>query len=93
MGIDALPRYSKIPISFQVESVLRVDTKENGLAGIELHEEKIARLYVKDYDVVKGEGPTRWLKKFDMSHWGIFMAFQEEQHVGGTIVAPGALTL
>lgn len=90
LGIDALARYSEIPISLQVESVFCVDTKENGLSGIELHEEKIARPYIKDYDAVRGEGPTRWLKKFDMSHWGIFVAFQEEQHVGGTVVAPGA---
>jgi len=90
VGTDALPRYSEIPISFQVESIFRIETRESGLAGIELHEEKVINPYIKDYDAVRGEGPTRWLKRFDMSNWGIFMAFEEGRHVGGTIVAPGA---
>ena len=90
VGTDALPRYSEIPISFRVESIFRIETRESGLAGIELHEEKVINPYIKDYDAVRGEGPTRWLKIFDMSNWGIFMAFEEGRHVGGTVVAPGA---
>ena len=86
---DTLPIYSKIPISFRVESVYRVKTKD-GFGGFELNEEKISNPYIKDYDADKGEGPTRWLKRFDMSKWGIFMALEEERPVGGTIVAPGA---
>ena len=48
----------------------------------------MAHPYVKDYDAASGEGPTRWLKRFDMSNWGI--AFIEERPIGGSIVAPGA---
>jgi len=88
-SIDTLSRYSEIPISFRVESVLRIEPKEKGLAGIELREEKLAHPYVKDYDAASGEGPTRWLKRFDMSNWGITMAFVEERHSGGFIVVPG----
>lgn len=90
MGTDALPLYSEIPISFQVESVYRVKARESGLAGIELREERVTHPYIKDYDAVRGEGPTRWLEKWDLSNWGIFIAFEEERHVGGAIVAPGA---
>lgn len=90
MGTDALPTYSEISISFQVESIFRIEARERGLAGIELREERVTHPYVKDYDAVRGEGPTHWIKKFDMSHWGIFLAFEEERHVGGAIVAPGA---
>ena len=86
---DTLPLYSKIPISFLVESVYRVKTKD-GFDGFELYEEKVSHPYIKDYDAVKGEGPTRWLKRFDMSKWGIFMALDGERPVGGTIIAPGA---
>lgn len=90
MGTDALPRYSEVPISFLVESVFRLEAKGSGLGGIELREEKVEHPYIKDYDAARGEGPTRWLKRFDMSNWGIFMAFEGERHIGGAIVAPGA---
>jgi len=89
-GTDALVRYSEIPISFQVETIFRTETIESWLGGIELHEEKVTNPYIKDYDAFRGEGPTRWLKRFDMSNWGIFMAYEEGRHAGGTIVAPGA---
>jgi len=91
-GIDTLSRYSEIPIAFRVESIFRVEPKEKGLAGIELHEEKVDHPYVKDYDAFRGEGPTRWLKRFDisnMSNWGIIMAFIEGRHTGGSVVVPG----
>jgi GNAT superfamily N-acetyltransferase len=90
MGTDALPRYSEVHISFLVESVFCLELKGSGLDGIELREEKVERPYIKDYDAAKGEGPTRWLKRFDMSNWGIFMAFRGERHIGGAIAAPGA---
>ena len=90
MGTDALPRYSEVPISFLVESVFRLKARDSGLGGIELQEERIECPYIKDYDAARGEGPTRWLKRFDMSNWGIFLAFRGERHIGGAIVAPGA---
>ena len=86
---DTLPSYSKIPASLLVESAYRTRTKD-GFKGIELYEEKVSHPYIKDYDAARGEGPTRWLKRFDMSNWGIFMAMDGDRPVGGTIVAPGA---
>src|SRR3972149_3192668 len=86
---DTLPLYSTIPISFLVESAYRAKTKD-GFKGIELIEEKVPHPYIKDYDAARGEGPTRWLKRFDMSKWGIFMAMDGERPIGGTIIAPGA---
>jgi len=86
-NLNELQMYSKIPIAFQVESIYQI--KANGTRGIELYEEKVKNPYIKDYDAVKGEGPTRWLKRFDMSNWGIFRAFEDETAVGGAIVAPG----
>ncbi len=90
MGTDSLSRYSEVPISFLVESVYRLEPKSDGLGGIELREEPVSSPYIKDYDTLKDQGPTRWLKRFDMSGWGIFMAFDGERHIGGAIVAPGA---
>ena len=90
VGTDALPGYSEVRSSLVVESVFRLEPVESGLGGIRLREEKISSPYVKDYDAARGEGPTRWLKKWDLSEWGIFMAFQDGWHIGGSIVAPGA---
>lgn len=87
---DVLPRYSEIPISFRVESVFRIVPVEGGLSGIELHEEKVTHPYIKDYDAVRGEGPTRWQKKWDLSEWGIFLAVKGRESAGGAIIAPGA---
>jgi hypothetical protein len=30
----------------------------------------VADPYVKDYDAIEGEGPSRWAKRFDVSTWG-----------------------
>ena len=89
MGTDSLPRYSEVPISFRVESIFRLEPEDAGLVGIRFREEPVSSSYIKDYDADKGEGPTRWLKRFDMSGWGIFMAFEGERHIGGVIVTPG----
>lgn len=45
-----LKEYSKIPISFSVESILNVVYKNNGLDGYDIVEEKIDKPYIKNYD-------------------------------------------
>lgn len=90
MRPDDLQAYSGVPISFQVDSVFRLEKLNRGLGGIILREEKYDSPYIKDYDAARGEGPTRWLKRFDMTDWGIFMAYEDKLHIGGAIVAPGA---
>jgi GNAT superfamily N-acetyltransferase len=90
VGTDDLPGYSEIGSFLTVESLLQPERIDNGLGGIKLHEKKVDIPYIKDYDTHRGEGPTRWLKRFDMSNWGIFMAFEDDKHIGGAIVAPGA---
>ncbi len=90
MGTDSLSRYSEVPISFRVESIFRLEPEDAGLGGIRFREEPVSSPYIKDYDALKGQGPERWLKRFDMSNWGIFMAFEGERHIGGAVIAPGA---
>lgn len=88
IGIDLLPVYASIPISFKVESIFRIDVIDNGLGGFRLVEEKVTH-YIKDYDNVIEEekDPTDWPKRFDTSNWGIFLAFDESRPVGGAAVA------
>lgn len=88
-GIERLSQYSEVRSSLMVESQFRLVPVDGGLGGIMLREEKVEKPWLKDYDAHRGEGPTRWLKRFDMSNWGIFMAFDGEKHIGGAIVAPG----
>ncbi len=88
-NLSELKTYSQISIAFRVESIYRI--KDNGLTGIELCEEKVKNPYIKDYDTAKGEGPTRWFKRFDVSDWAIFRVFEDGRAVGGAVVAPGFL--
>ncbi len=40
----------------------------------------------KDYDAIKGEGPTRW-RLWDLTNWGFLAAFADQRRVGGAIIA------
>lgn len=87
VGPDALTRYGHIPISFTVESVLRPEVRDGGFGGIALREEPVQPPYVKDYDALDGEGPTRWAKDWDVSAWGFFIATREATDIGAAAVA------
>ncbi|UCH42657.1 MAG: GNAT family N-acetyltransferase [Dehalococcoidales bacterium] len=84
---ESLPEYSTIPISFEVKSQLRVELLNDGFNGIALHEESVKPPYIKDYDKDNGEGPTRFPKVFDISNWAIFLAWKDNNPVGGATLA------
>lgn len=81
-----LSQYEKVPIAFCVETHFLVVSIDNGLGGLTFIEEPVTP-YVKDYDVFENERPSAWLKRFDISRWGIFSAFENGQRVGGAAVA------
>jgi len=90
VGLDLLAAYAAIPISFKVESILRVDAVDQGLGGLALVEEKANPPYVKDYGQDSGDesdSPVAWPKLFDVSRWGIFLAYNGPRPVGGAAVA------
>jgi GNAT superfamily N-acetyltransferase len=65
-------------------------------AGIQLIEVDVEAPWVKDYDTIKGEGPARWLKRFDTSQWGLLAAYDADQRIGGAVIAlntPGLVLL
>jgi len=68
--IENLVRHARVPIAFVVDRVLSVTAPERGLEGIRLTETTVATPWVKDYDAIEGEGPTRWASRFDVSRWG-----------------------
>jgi GNAT superfamily N-acetyltransferase len=87
--IERLDEHAEISIAFLVERILAVSLLEDGLGGVRLIETSIASPWIKDYDAIKGEGPTRWLKRFDTSGWGLIAAYDSDARIGGAVVALG----
>lgn len=85
--MSRLGEHAAVPISFRVERVLEVSTPDSGLAGIVLNEVAVDVPWEKDYDAIKGEGPTRWPKRFDTTNWGLIAAHDEDVRVGGAVIA------
>ena len=85
--LPALPAYGSVPISFSTTSVRQVSWVEHGLGGIRIVEVPLDRPFAKDFDDDESEPVTRWLGYGDISHWGIFAAFDDGRRVGGAVVA------
>jgi len=83
---ESFAELSSIPISFEVRSILRVRVVKGGLGGVLLKEEPVARPYVKDYDALDGEGPTRWLRRFNTANWTVMIARQARRAMGGAVL-------
>ena len=82
-----LERYARIPIAFEVGSVLDVTENVDAARSFLLTERRLATPYQKDYDAIPGNSPTDWPNRFDMSQWRMFIAEIQGQQVGGAIVA------
>ena len=87
--IDAsrLVEYATIPMAFEVRSILRVEPVQHGLGGVAFREETVANPYVKDFTAVGEGGPETWPSRFDVTGWGIFVAYRASKLVGGVAVA------
>ena len=82
---DQLAEYAKIPIAFEIRSILEVELVDGGLGGIDMHEVAV-QPYIKNYDEGDG-GPTSWPERFDVSHWGFFLARLDGEPAGAVAVA------
>jgi GNAT superfamily N-acetyltransferase len=81
-----LADYARIPISFEVHSVLDVTAPAGGFGGLVLAERRLDAPWVKNYDA-GSEHPLRWSERFEMSRWGFFAARVDGRRVGGATVA------
>ena len=79
-----LDDYARIPISFEVRALLVVELVQDGLGGMLFHERRVAA-YAKDYDVL--DPPSGWPARFDLGKWGIFLAVEAGQVLGGVVLA------
>jgi len=87
VGIELLALYSSIPMTVNVESVFKVDLIDGGLGGIKLTEKKVESPFVFSYDACEEDRPIKWSSHFNISNWGIFLAFDGEKPIGGATVA------
>jgi GNAT superfamily N-acetyltransferase len=85
--IGHLHELGAIPTAFLVERVLDVSLIDGGLGGIELSEQTVEKPWIKDYDVIKDEGPSRWVKQFDVTNWGLIAAHDSEGRLGAAVIA------
>ena len=84
-SLSALFDYASVPIAFSTSTVLEVEWIANGLGGVRIVERQLDRPSTKDFD--QDEPVTHWRRLGDVSHWGFFAAFIDEQRVGGAMVA------
>ena len=84
---DDLSLYASVSIAYEVRSVYRVEAIDDGLGGLALKEQRVSP-YLKDYDTQTDgdDHPTGWSRQFDLSHWGFFLAMDEERAAGGAAV-------
>ncbi len=87
VGREGWERYARIPAEFMVNSVFECELLDHGLGGAVFRERAIESPYKKlEFD--PGDVPAGWAKDFDVKEWGIFLAVDEDQPVGGAAVAP-----
>jgi len=84
VGVESLSLYATIPDSFMAESVFCIEPIDGGLGGFAFIEERITPYRKYDDDVSE---VLNWPKRFDVSKWGFFIAFDGDRPVGGAAVA------
>lgn len=84
--IDQVGWLDEIPIAFGVTRVLDVSLNNGGLGGITLTEMPVDEPWVKDYDAVHDEGPSRWADQFNVSNWGLLTAHDANRLIGGAVL-------
>jgi ribosomal protein S18 acetylase RimI-like enzyme len=78
-----LPAYATIPTVFYAENTVDIKQSDNG--AFIFIERKLDAPYMKDYDSIMS--PTTWKERFDLSAWCFFLAFENNDLVGGTAIA------
>ena len=80
-----LDDYSKISISFLVDSLYQVLPIRHGLGGVSLREIKV-NPHQKDYDSVESN-PSHLLTKFDLTNWRMVTVTDRDKMIAGAIIA------
>jgi len=78
-------QYDQIPMLVHVSSYYRIEKINRGLGGFHLIE-TLVEPYIKDFCTGDDESVTRWEKRWDITNWVFFMAFDNEHPVGAAAV-------
>jgi GNAT superfamily N-acetyltransferase len=95
-SLSFLEGYASISIAFEVDRILDLSLRDDGIGGFEFLEHPVTPAFVKDYDAVPGNRPQDWERRFDLSNWGLLSARLDGECVGGAVIAfktPGLFML
>ena len=95
-SLSYLEEYARVPIAFEVSSILDLSIADDGLGGFGLHDRPVTPAFLKDYDAIPGNRPTDWTRRFDLSNWGLLSAREDGECVGNAAIAiktPGLFML
>ena len=81
-----LKKYSGIPLSVEVNSVLDIELLQDGLGGIVFRERELDSPLMKYIDEEPDEIIT-WPESFDTSNWAIIFAEEDGKIIGGLAIA------
>jgi GNAT superfamily N-acetyltransferase len=84
---NGLADYAQVPMVCHVDSMLDVEEVDGGIGGPRLREQPVKIPYTKNYDAYGDGGPLNWPQRFDISQWGLWIARDGGQTVGGAAVA------
>ena len=87
IGPNDLADYAEVPMVCNVDSILVVEEVDGGIGGLRLCERPVKIPYAKNYDAYGDGGPLNWPQRFDISQWGLWIARNGGQTVGGAAVA------
>lgn len=87
IGPNDLATYAEVPMVCRVDSMLVVEETDGGLGELRLCEQPVKIPYTKDYDAYCDGRPLNWPQRFDISQWGLWIARDGGQTVGGAAVA------
>jgi len=80
------PQYDSIPMRYIAKSYYKIEKINRGLGGFTLVETAIEP-YMKDFCHSIDGTAAGWKKRFDLSKWAFFMAFDDERPIGAAAVA------
>jgi GNAT superfamily N-acetyltransferase len=83
---SAITEYARVPIAFEVREIFDCIEDVSAPSGVALSVRRLEHSYVKDYDVVAAEHPTRWPTRFTGKSWALFLAYVDGALGGGAVV-------